>query len=77
MRRRRLALFAFALLASPTPAAAEEVLVDGIAAQVGNEIVLISEVMQLVASRERTLRAKGASEADIAMVRSDGPQYTP
>ena len=77
MRPRRFALFAVvllavALLARPNPAAAEEVLVDGIAAQVGNEIVLISEVMELVASRERTLRSKGASENDIALIRSDG-----
>ena len=51
-------------------AAADEILVDGIAAQVGTEIVLVSEVMQLVADQARAMRSQGASEADIASVRS-------
>ena len=49
MRWLRRALVAWLLLA-PTIAGAEEV-VDGIAAQVGNDIVLISEVTQLTAAR--------------------------
>jgi peptidyl-prolyl cis-trans isomerase SurA len=64
----RLAL-ACSLLALP---AAGEELADGIAAQVGNEIVLVSEVMRLVAPLEAEIRAKGATESDVARLRADG-----
>lgn len=60
-----------ALLTGVGPATSEEVLVDGIAAQVGPDIVLISEVMQLAAGQERAMRAQGATQSDIALVRSD------
>jgi peptidyl-prolyl cis-trans isomerase SurA len=56
--------------ASPAPAA--EQLVDGIAAQVGGEVVLISEVMTLVESNERRMRAGGAPAAEIFKLRANG-----
>lgn len=45
--------------------------VEGIAAQVGNEIVLISEVMALAGPVEERMRQSGASEAEIQLVRKD------
>jgi peptidyl-prolyl cis-trans isomerase SurA len=69
-RRAMLALLATALLAAP--GAADELLVDGIAAQVGSDIVLISEVMQMVGPSERQLRAQGATEIEIAKLRAEG-----
>jgi peptidyl-prolyl cis-trans isomerase SurA len=71
MRRRTLALTA-TLLACAAPVRAEEMLVDGIAAQVGTEIVLISEVMRMVAPNERKLRELGAPEQEIAKLRAEG-----
>ncbi len=59
-----------ALLPAPAPAA--EAMVDGIAAQVGSRIVLVSEVMRSVASREEMLRESGASNVDVAKLRADG-----
>jgi peptidyl-prolyl cis-trans isomerase SurA len=46
-------------------------LVDGIAAQVGAEIVLISEVRNLVGPMEARLIEMGASQAELAAVRAD------
>ena len=46
-----------------------ERLVESVAAQVGNEIVLQSEVMELAAPIEERMRQAGAPEAEIAMVR--------
>jgi peptidyl-prolyl cis-trans isomerase SurA len=57
-------------LVVPTLASAEEVLLDGIAAQVGNEIVLLSEVMVAAGPTEQRARAAGASEQDILGIRS-------
>jgi peptidyl-prolyl cis-trans isomerase SurA len=51
-------------------AAAQEI-VDGIAAQVGSEIVLISDVHQIAEPPERRLREQGASEKEIAMLRAE------
>ena len=45
--------------------------VEGIAAQVGNEIVLVSEVMELAGPVEERMRQAGASTNEIAMVRKD------
>ena len=53
-----------------TAAAAEEI-IDGIAAQVGSEIVLISDVYQIAEPPERRLREQGASDKDIAMLRAE------
>jgi len=67
----RLALFlaiAFAFL--PLSASGEK-LVEGIAAQVGNEIVLASEVLELAGPVEERLRQAGAPPSEIAIVRKD------
>jgi peptidyl-prolyl cis-trans isomerase SurA len=68
-RPRLLAALGLALLAAP--AAAEEILVDGIAAQVGSEIVLISEVRQISSPIEARMRAGGAPDEEIAKLRAD------
>lgn len=53
------------------PARASEQLVDGIAAQVGSDIVLISEVTQVTGPMEKQMREAGATDRDLDMVRSD------
>ena len=70
----RRTLFALAALVwlLPAGARAEELLVEGIAAQVGTQIVLISEVMQTVAGDEQRMRAAGAPELEIAKLRAEG-----
>jgi peptidyl-prolyl cis-trans isomerase SurA len=60
------------LLALAPAANAEEMLVDGIAAQVGNDIVLVSEVMEMVGPGEQRMRAAGAPETEIAKLRAAG-----
>jgi peptidyl-prolyl cis-trans isomerase SurA len=52
-------------------AGAAEMLVEGIAAQVGSEIVLASEVMELAGPVEQRLRQAGAPPSEITMVRKD------
>jgi peptidyl-prolyl cis-trans isomerase SurA len=52
-------------------AAGAEEIVDGIAAQVGSEIVLISDVYQIAEPPERRLREQGATDKDIAMLRAE------
>ena len=54
-----------------TGAAGAEEIVDGIAAQVGSEIVLISDVYQIAEPPERRLREQGATAKDIAMLRAE------
>ncbi|MGB0619319.1 MAG: peptidylprolyl isomerase [Myxococcota bacterium] len=54
-----------------SPAAAEEQLVEGIAAQVGNEIVLASEVLEMSASVEERMRQAGAPPSEILKMRRD------
>jgi len=53
------------------PAGAEPVLLDGIAAQVGTEIVLLSEVQELARPVEDRMRKAGAPEAEIRAMQSD------
>ena len=60
-----------ALLAAST-ALPDEMLVDGIAAQVGEDVVLFSEVIAMVAEREKQLRAAGFGDEQIAMLRAQG-----
>lgn len=63
------------LLATVIPCSsplAEELLVDGIAAQVGNDIVLVSEVMEMVGPTEQRMRAAGAPEVEVAKLRAEG-----
>jgi peptidyl-prolyl cis-trans isomerase SurA len=69
-RRVLLGLLFTTLLAAP--GRADEVLVDGIAAQVGSDIVLISEVMRMVAPDERRMRAEGVPPLEIARLRAEG-----
>jgi peptidyl-prolyl cis-trans isomerase SurA len=72
LRKSGLALVCLiALLPGTSRGAAEggEKLVESVAAQVGNEIVLQSEVMELAAPIEERMRQAGAPEAEIAMVR--------
>ncbi len=71
MRRVIPCLVAGACLATST-VRADEILVDGIAAQVGEDVVLVSEVMSMVAEGERQMRAGGAPEEQIAMLRAQG-----
>jgi len=56
----------------PASARAEEQLVDGIAAQVGTDVVLISEVMKLVSAAEEQMRESGAPAIEIAKLRANG-----
>jgi peptidyl-prolyl cis-trans isomerase SurA len=61
------------LLCLATAAAGQEEaeVVDGLAAQVGGEIVLVSEVRQVAAPAEAKLREEGASEREIAMLQAE------
>lgn len=56
----------------PGAAPADEVMVDGIAAQVGTDIVLVSEVLDIVAASEQQLRKAGATDLQILQLRSEG-----
>ncbi len=60
------------LLLLPAVAPADEVMVDGIAAQVGTDIVLVSEVMDVIAANEKQLRSAGAPKGQIMQLRSEG-----
>jgi len=74
MKRRALApaaaRAALAILFLAASAGAAE-LVDGIAAQVGSDVVLVSEVDEMVKSIEPRARAQGATDADIDALRAD------
>lgn len=63
------AALAAVIAAAGTLSHAEEALLDGIAAQVGNEIVLLSEVMTASAPVEAQARAAGATPEDINQIR--------
>jgi peptidyl-prolyl cis-trans isomerase SurA len=75
MRSRCLAATAAAagLIACLAGAAASgtEQLVDGIAAQVGSRVVLISEVMRIAGPQEAAMRRQGAPEQEIAKLRAE------
>lgn len=49
----------------------DEVLIDGIAAQVGSDIVLLSQVRSLAAPVEKRMREAGLSDAEILTMRSE------
>ncbi len=66
-----LAIGLVATTALARPAAAAERYVEGIAAQVGSDIVLASEVFELSAPVEERMREAGAPESEIAKVRRD------
>ena len=67
MGKRLWVLLALGLRAPP--ALGGEV-VDGIAAQVGSEIVLVSEIEQVAEPLEQRMRAEGAPEAEIQRLRT-------
>jgi peptidyl-prolyl cis-trans isomerase SurA len=60
-----------ALLAA-SPATSDEILVDGIAAQVGEGVVLFSEVIAMVAEGEKQMRTAGVADDQIAKLRAQG-----
>lgn len=64
-------LIAGIILTASCTCLAEE-LVDGIAAQVGEEVVLYSEVLASVADIEKRMRAAGIQDHEIAKLRADG-----
>ncbi len=64
---RLLAALLLATLVPTQPLRAAEV-IDGIAAQVGSEIVLVSEVLQAAAPAEARIREEGGGEKDVAVL---------
>ncbi len=61
-----------AALLAGAAAAEDEGLVDGIAAQVGSDVVLVSEVLQMVKPTETRMREAGVPEVEIAKLRAEG-----
>lgn len=74
-RIRLLALASVALAVAGGPAPAAEQLADGIAAQVGSEVVLVSEVMRMSRGDEAQLRAQGAPETELAKARASALEH--
>jgi peptidyl-prolyl cis-trans isomerase SurA len=72
MLRRILLVLALAGASAPAQLHADEALSDGIAAQVGSEIVLVSEVLERVAPLEAKMRGANMSDQDIAKLRASG-----
>ncbi len=64
-------LASLAIAATPTPAVAAETQVEAIVAQVGNEVILLSEVMEMAAPVEERMRQAGAPPIEIVRVRKD------
>lgn len=60
------------LLQAPRDAEATEELVDGIAAQVGSEIVLTSEVLKMTAAMEKQIIQNGGTGMEINQLRKEG-----
>ena len=57
---------------SVAPGAADELLVDGIAAQVGSDVVLVSEVLRMVKPTETRMLNAGVPDLEIAKLRAEG-----
>jgi peptidyl-prolyl cis-trans isomerase SurA len=57
--------------APPAAAPAESQLVDGIAAQVGTDVVLVSDVTRIAAPIEAKMREAGATDQDVVTMRGD------
>ena len=70
-RGHALAVAAAALLALSAPAPATEEVVDAIAAQVGSDVVLRSEVILMVGPLEEEMRKQGVPEVEIAKLRAE------
>jgi peptidyl-prolyl cis-trans isomerase SurA len=66
-----LAAFAAIALALGTSASAEEILVDGVAAQVGDQIVLASEIEEIARPVIERMRAAGVPESEFLQMRKD------
>lgn len=66
----QLALVTWFWLAAPV--GADEMIRDGIAAQVGSEIILISEVLDRVSELEEQMREAGAPQEEIVRLRAAG-----
>jgi peptidyl-prolyl cis-trans isomerase SurA len=60
------------ILLAAAPAGTADELVDGIAAQIGEDVVLLSDVMAAIGDVEQRMRAEGAPEIDIAKLRAMG-----
>jgi peptidyl-prolyl cis-trans isomerase SurA len=72
--RSRTITAALGALLLTAPAAAREVLLDGIAAQVGGSVVLHSEVVELSGPVEQRLRDAGRPDSEILRIRADALQ---
>ncbi len=70
-RHSLLAMATAALTLTPVAAGGAERLVDGIAAQVGTRVVLVSEVLRASGPQEEMMRQGGAPEREIAKLRAD------
>ena len=70
-QRTRAWLASFLLLLSLSVSADAEELIDGIAAQVGSDIVLISEVFHITSPLEETMRSNGVDGAGINQFRAE------
>ncbi len=71
--RQTLRWFLFAgLLFSVSASSVRAELIDGIAAQVGSKVILVSEVLQLVYNQEEQYRKQGADDTLIAQIRAEG-----
>ena len=69
----RLEWIALAVALAVAPGSfADETTADGIAAQVGNDIVLVSEVIARVAPMEARMRQQNAPAIEIAKLRAAG-----
>ena len=68
---RRLLLLASLPFLLPSALARAAEVVDGVAAQVGNEIVLVSEITQYTDPVEKQLREAGAGDADVIRMKSE------
>ena len=68
----RLSLVGLAwLVCGAAPGSAQEVVLDGIAAQVGSEIVLLSDVERTAGPVEQRMREAGAPPSQFAMMRAE------
>lgn len=68
---RRPLLLSSLLLLLPSAAALGAEVTDGVAAQVGSEIVLVSEITQYTDPVEKQLRQAGATEDDVLRMKSE------
>ena len=65
------AVLATVFSSMPAPALAEEILVDGVAAQVGNQIVLASEIEEIARPILERMREAGVSQDEMLQMRKD------